>query len=214
MLAVAREHPGAIVQGATQPDPEEIAPLRAGRNVHTMAVEPPTPHCETCNIVYPRELLERVGGFYEGFRLPFGEDIDLGWRARRSGAGMVTAAGAMVHHAVEPETFLARLRWSSRWSQMALVVKRNPDYRRAACAGGVFVTPLHGWWTLGAVGLLAAARRPALALLALPWVLETSSGMGVVPERLWQRVAARAVIHGFDVGATVSGSVRYRTVLI
>jgi hypothetical protein len=215
LLEVARAHPEVIVQGPTQPDPDEMAPLWAGRLVHTMAVEPPSPHCETCNVAYPRAVLERIGGFYEGFRLPFGEDVDLAFRARRSGAAQLTAPDAMVHHAVDPLSLLDRLRWSARWSQMALVVKRNPEYRRTKGAGcGLFLMPPHGSWLLGAVGLLGATRRPALALLAVPWLHGTSRRMRNGRGRLWQRVAERSVIHGFDVGATVAGSVRYRTVLI
>ena len=137
MLAVAGEHPrGRSSRAQPYLHPEDIAPPRAGLERPHDGGRAPTPNARRATSPTRASCSSASGGFYEGFRMPFGEDVDLGWRARRSGAGLATGRLSMVHHAVEPETFLARLRWSSRWSQMALVVKRNPDYRRAAWAGG------------------------------------------------------------------------------
>src|SRR5436190_12123571 len=50
-LHAAEAHPGAIVQGATHPDPDErllYAPVH-----HKQDIDPPTAWAQTCNIVYP-----------------------------------------------------------------------------------------------------------------------------------------------------------------
>src|SRR3954454_4952353 len=53
-VAVADAHPGAIVQGRTDPMPEEwdqFSPFH-----HTLEIHEAGPSYETCNIFYPREL--------------------------------------------------------------------------------------------------------------------------------------------------------------
>jgi glycosyltransferase involved in cell wall biosynthesis len=62
-LAGARRHPGAIVQGTTRPDPDEEELVLAAAHARTQRIDPPSPWAETCNIVYPRDVLEAVGGF-------------------------------------------------------------------------------------------------------------------------------------------------------
>ena len=64
LVAAAARHPGAVVQGATRPDPAEADLLRAP-HPRTVSIEPPTLHAQTCNIAYPRAVLERLGGFDE-----------------------------------------------------------------------------------------------------------------------------------------------------
>ena len=92
LLDVARANPGAIVQGATQPDPEELhLARRAG--ARSQAIDPPSPHAQTCNILYPREMLERLDGFEERLPVAAGEDTDLAWRALDAGRRARRRAG-------------------------------------------------------------------------------------------------------------------------
>ena len=72
LLAAAARRVDAIVQGPTQPRPDELDGLDA--YAKTVRVSQATPHFETCNILYPRTLLERVGGFDESYPAPAGED--------------------------------------------------------------------------------------------------------------------------------------------
>jgi glycosyltransferase involved in cell wall biosynthesis len=75
--ALAAARAGAIVQGATKPDPDELALLRAPHR-RTQNIDPPTPNVQTCNAIYPRALLEALGGFDEhGFPTCAAEDTDL-----------------------------------------------------------------------------------------------------------------------------------------
>ena len=70
--------PDAFLQGRTAPDPDERHLLHGlARSVDVPA---PTGWFETCNMAYPRALLERLGGFDEAFGFG-GEDTDLAWRA-------------------------------------------------------------------------------------------------------------------------------------
>ena len=60
-----RRAPGAIVQGATRPDPDEAGLLRAPHRADGERSTRRRSQAQTCNIVYPRAVLERLGGFDE-----------------------------------------------------------------------------------------------------------------------------------------------------
>src|SRR3954447_16123165 len=93
--AAVRAHPGAVVQGAVRPDPAEAHLLAAAPHARSLLVDPPGPWAQTANIAYPRALLERMGGFDEGF--DSGEDTDLAWRAIEAGARYVGAPDALTY---------------------------------------------------------------------------------------------------------------------
>src|SRR5439155_22792684 len=105
-VAAAGETPGAVVQGATRPDPEEEVVLVAAPHGRSRRLEPPTPGVEACNAVYPRSLLERLGGFDEALAAG---DRDLGLRARENGAEVVAEPRALVHAAVHAGWLGSRL---------------------------------------------------------------------------------------------------------
>ena len=124
----AAQAPGAILQGATRPAPDELH--RAGLLSHTQRIEALGPQYETCNIAYPRVVLEALGGFDERFGLePAGEDTDLAWRAIAAGHPTVFAADALVHHAVEPIGVMGMLRRAARWSAVVRVFSDHPETR-------------------------------------------------------------------------------------
>ena len=131
-LAAARDahlaHPTAIVQGRTEPDPEESA--NAGLLSRTVRIEALGPQYETCNMFYPRELLEELGGFDEGFGLrPGGEDTDLAWRALDRGRPAVFASDAVVFHAVQRLGLLGQLRFAARWTETMRIYAEHPRTR-------------------------------------------------------------------------------------
>ncbi len=118
----------AVVQGATEPDPEERG--RLGPFSRTVRVEQLGPQYETCNVFYPRELLERLGGLDEGFGLrPGGEDTDLAWRAIEAGRPTVFCPDAVVRHAVFDLGPRGALRDASRWTETVRVFGRHPAAR-------------------------------------------------------------------------------------
>jgi GT2 family glycosyltransferase len=127
-LAANAHAPEAVVQGRTVPDPDERH--RQGPYSRTLAVERLGPWFETCNIFYPRELLERLDGFDEAFGSQLGgEDTDLAWRAIELGRPTVFAGDAVVRHAVEDLGPIGKLRVAARWREMALVYARHPATR-------------------------------------------------------------------------------------
>jgi glycosyltransferase involved in cell wall biosynthesis len=162
-LATAGEHPGSIVQGPTRPDPMEVA--RDGLLSHTVTIERLGPQFETCNIFYPRQLLEALGGFDESFGLrPAGEDTDLAWRAIAAGSRPVWAPDAVVWHAVEPVGVRGQLRVAARWGDGARVFADHPG-ARAMLYRRVFWNVWHYlmWRSLLAIAAPAWLRRLVLA---------------------------------------------------
>ena len=172
-----------MVQGCTVPDPAQsadLAPLS-----RTMEVRHENGLYETCNMAYRRDLLDRVGGFDERFRYPYGEDADLGWRARAAGARSRFTPDAVVYHEVVNPTFRAHLRELKRLDGAVLLLKLHPE-ARAYLYRGVFFRRSHPWVisaALGVIGSLAwpVPRRWRIGALLLTWPW------------LWQRLRSQAV---------------------
>jgi Glycosyltransferase like family 2 len=213
LVEAAGREPGEVVQGATRPDPLEHD-VFAAPHVHTLTVDPPGRFAQTCNILYPRELLERLGGFDEGAVV--GEDIDLWLRAREAGARLVAAPAAVVNHSVEAHMLPGFVRRNLRWRHLARVVARHPSLRRD-CALGVFWKDGHLRLLVALAGAAAARRVPALALLALPYVVPELSRRGARPVDVAVAAAelpGRAVNEAAEVLTMAAGSVRHRTLVL
>jgi len=215
MLAAAVTAPEAIVQGATSPDPREAHLLRAPR-VRTLRVDPPAWACPTCNIVYPRAVLEAVGGFDERFPGPAGEDTDLAARVRETGVPLVAVPDAEVHHAVEAYSWSGWVRLLWKWQHLPAVVGRHPGLREQLPLR-VFWKPSHWKLLLAVLGLAGARRARPLALLALPYVAEVALAHGRTPRgvaRAATEAPTHAVTDAVEFLALVRGSLRYRTLLL
>lgn len=127
-LNVAEQHPEAIIQGVTEPDPSELA--NEGLLTRSVRIERLGPQYETCNIFYPRSVLESLNGLDERFGLsPGGEDTDLAWRAIGAGCETVFAGEAIVFHAVEPVGMRGMLRIAARWTSTTRVFADHPQTR-------------------------------------------------------------------------------------
>jgi glycosyltransferase involved in cell wall biosynthesis len=164
LAAAAREHPGAVIQGPTRPDPAELG--QDGLLSHTVRIERLGPQFETCNIVYPRSALEALGGFDERFGGdPAGEDTDLAWRAIESGCATVFAPDAVVHHAVQRLGMAGMLRVAARWSEVTRLFARYPELRRSLLYRGLFWNVWHYllWRSLLALAAPGWLRRLLLA---------------------------------------------------
>ena len=163
-LSACAARPGAIVQGRTEPDPGQLD--RLGPFSRTIEVSGYDAAFQTCNIFYPRPVLERVGGFdTEAFgRVHGGEDSDLAWRAIEAG----TAAGfdprPLVHHAVNELGALGKIRLAAGWSLLAYA--RHPELRRASFATPLFWKHTHIWLARALLGLLVPRRLWPLRALA------------------------------------------------
>jgi GT2 family glycosyltransferase len=167
VLAAAERHPGAVVQGPVVADPLEAAMLRSPypRTQHFDDV--PRVWGECCNIVYPGELLARLGGFIEEGWLT-GEDTDLLLRALWAGADYVGEQRMATRHCIEEGTLRDWVLGASRWRDLPALVARHPELREQLFAR-VFWKDSHAWVLLALAGVIAARRRPAALALVLPW---------------------------------------------
>jgi GT2 family glycosyltransferase len=217
-LAAARANPGAIVQGRTQPDPDELGVLYAGPRMRSQEIEPPVAWAQTCNIVYPRAVLEAVGGFDD--ELDWVEDVELACRARASGAGYVGAPDVLTYHAVDAASVRGVFAAAWRWRDLPGVVAAHPELRRAGAGGGWFWKPRHARLAL-ALGLAVAGvvgRRPAVGVVgAVPWALAAMPSYGPSTRgrlRAFSELPAQAALDLVELAGMVAGSVRHRTVFL
>lgn len=215
-LDAAERHPGAIVQGATRPDPDELEIALRAPHARTQAIDPPSPWAQTCNILYPRELLDRLDGFDE--EIESGEDTDVALRGIGAGASLCAAPEVLNYHSVHVSGLPALLRTLPRWEFIPWLVKRHPELRRE-CSAGLFWRETHGWMLLALLGLAVGltSRRRSAALLALPWTVRAASSYG---SGLRGRVRAgvelpgRAVVDLAELAVLARGSARHRSLVL
>ena len=213
LVAAARAAPGDVVQGATRPDPVERALLRAP-HVRTLRIEPVNPYVQTCNVLYPRVLLDRLGGMDE--RAIAGEDVDLSLRARAQGARVVPAAGAVAYHAIESHPLPGIVRQNLKWRHLAYLLRNHPEFRRELSLGVFW--DVHHARAAGALAGLAGARvHPLLGGLALPWAAWAWSRRGKGPKARAIALAeapGQLARQGAEVIGLAAGSVRHRTLVL
>jgi glycosyltransferase involved in cell wall biosynthesis len=210
--------PVKFVQGRTEPPPGGLAavPPRQRAFTRTIRVTALDPAFQTCNVFYPRSLLERIDGFdTEAFgRDPGGEDSDLAWRAIAAGAQAVYCEAAVVHHAVNRLGPLGKLRVAARWATPLRVYARHPEFKRAHFTRGVFWKNSH-YLLARALTALVLPRR--LRFLA-PWLVAPYARDLVQRGRVegggWP-LAPYYLIHDLiEMGTVLRAALRYRTPMI
>jgi glycosyltransferase involved in cell wall biosynthesis len=212
-LRASEDHPGAILQGRTEPDPAERD--RLGPFARSITVTGYDAGLQTCNIVYPRSVLEAVDGFdTDAFgRVHGSEDSDLGWRAiKDTGANVVYRDSLRVHHAVNNLGPLGKLRFAGSWSMLAYA--RHPELRRAHFFRGPFWKPTHLWLARAAVAAVLPRRLWPLAVwLAFPYLRSVyargkieGGGIPLAPYFVLYDLA--------ELRSAVRESVRHRTLMI
>ena len=153
-IAAVHEHdPDALIQGRTEPDPRELHRLAAFSRSQTATG--PGPWFQTCNIAYPRALLERLGGFDESFWEAAGEDTDLGWRAVEAGTRVIYEPNAVNWHAVHEPGALVLIRASQKWRIAVRNLKRHPQLRDALHRR-IFWKPAHERLLIAIAGMALA----------------------------------------------------------
>ena len=214
-LESARARPGAIVQGRTRPDPVEQAMTYAWHAKTQNVLKPPTPWCEACNIIYPREVLEAHGGFDETMYV--GEDTELALRARNAGVPYEGDREVETYHAFEQISFPQALKGAWRWGQLPELVKRHPEMRQAFPLG-YFWKHTHFWLPFAVAAWFLERRSRAWGLLAIPYVLHS------MPQKHSHRPRGRvralmelpgyAAVDVSEILALAWGSIRHRKFLI
>jgi glycosyltransferase involved in cell wall biosynthesis len=207
-LVAAADGAETIVQGRTDlapGDAEKVGPFS-----RVLQITEPGPYFATCNVLYPRDLLDRLDGFDEEFLT--GEDTDLGWRARETGAGYRFATDALVNHAVVDLGPVGKLRWVFRWSHAMRNLSRHPELRDSL-TWGVFWKRTHALLAVALLGILLSRRFWPALLLTLPYA---------------RALRARCIIEGYSLGyvpylalydltemtAAARGAARYRVLVL
>jgi glycosyltransferase involved in cell wall biosynthesis len=204
-LAAAESYPGAVLQGRVMKDPEQMDALNPF--AHTYEVHGYDQGFATANMLYPRDLLDRLNGFDETFLRPAGEDTDLGWRAIEEGRRIEFVNDALVHHGIVPVGAVARLRSASRWTDTVRLYRRHPGMTKVK---GLFWRHNH-WVLFRFVVALALPRAlgPVRLYLAAPYVeylTARRTGPLLAPYLLAVDLA--------EVLAVVRGAIRYRVLVL
>jgi len=210
--------PRHVRVGRTQPDPAD-GPLLSVFD-RTMRVEAHDGRFSTCNVLYPRALLAELGGFDHAFD-GYGEDSDLGQRARAAGASDSWVPEALVWHAVHRPGAVRSLRERRRVGEIVRLVRRHPELRREIWQGW-FWKPEHRELLLAAAGVGVAVRAPLALVAAQRWVSRAPGRVRwVVPEparggRGWmlRQCAGLALIDGVELASCAAGSLRHRTLFL
>jgi len=169
LRATGEGRPGSFVQGRTEPNPDERG--KSGPFTRTMEVTGLDENFPTCNIAYPRSLLERIDGFdVAAFERFGGEDCDLAWRAIGAGATPVFCEEALVHHAVNDLGPAGKLRAAAQWSIAMKAYAVHPQARRATFVHRIFWKRDHYLLARALIAALLPRRLAALrAWLAYPY---------------------------------------------
>lgn len=212
LVRAAERSPGAVVQGRTVPDPDEASEL--GPFSRSLWVERPGPYYQACNIAYPRELLERLGGFDADAFPMVGEDTDLAWRARAAGAEIAWAPEALAYHAVVRLGPLGKLGAATRWTPSIRLFARHRALRAEHLTYGIFWKGSHYLLVRALLALALRRRARPLALwLGAPYarhLLERGQVEGGGP-----LAAPYFALHDLvELAAVLRGAVRYRTPVI
>jgi glycosyltransferase involved in cell wall biosynthesis len=218
LAAIAAAHardPEAVIQGRTEPDPRELSKLAAFSR--SQQATGPGPWFQTCNIAYPRALLEQLGGFDESFWEAAGEDTDLGWRAIEDGKRVVYEPAALNWHAVHQPGAWRLIRSTQKWRLAVRNVARHPQLREAL-HHGVFWKPSHERLLLAALGIAVAVAPPrrssALACAALaPYLALHRSQHGSYAGTA-AALPAHVALDAAEIVAMVRGSVEAGTLVL
>jgi glycosyltransferase involved in cell wall biosynthesis len=203
-----------VVQGRTLP-PDGQAPELLS---HRVVVRAESSLFETSNVFYERDLFESLGGFstryYRRFGVPFGEDAEFGWRARRIGASFAFEPDAVVRHPVGRPSLAAHLReqWLARG--FPELIKAAPELRRQRLYRGLFLSRRSAVFALAATGAALAPRLPAAGLLAIPYARELAKELPPRSAGAAQRArsaGAQLLSDAALEAALVAGSVRARS---
>ena len=157
-----------VLQGAT------LRPLGAypygPRTVYRETLRP-SPYFEGCNLLFPRAVLERTGGFDERFTFG-GEDTAAGWAAIEDGGRWLFDETCVVTHDIAERPLRWHLMMAWREGNLVDVAARHPAFRRQ----GLWRRHVHRPWNLAYAGGLVATvaavglGEPVLLVGWLPWL--------------------------------------------
>jgi glycosyltransferase involved in cell wall biosynthesis len=211
-LAAHAANPGAVIQGRVDINPDELDQMTLFSHFfvqHNLDAAFPT-----CNIFYPRELLERLRGFdTDAFPTVAAEDTDMAWRAFKLGASAVWAPEAHVLHGVLNEGPLKKLRVAARNTPAVQLYRRHPEMRKEL-VHGLFWRENHYLFTRFVIGLLLPRRIGRVRLGALRLALAAPYLARVTERRAGLVAPYMIAVDAIEVAAIAHGAIRYRVPVI
>jgi glycosyltransferase involved in cell wall biosynthesis len=204
-----------LVQGQVLPDPSvEVGPFD-----RTLSVTLDAGLYQTASLFMTRDTFDRTGGFEKWLPetgRPMGEDVWLGWKARRTGARAAFSPDALVHHAVFPRDWREYVAERLRLRYFPAMAAKMPELRRHFFYRRLFLHPRSAALDLGLAGVLAALllRSPVPLVATGPYgrmalARARSFGPG------WTGVAAVDLAADLvGLASMARGSARYRSPLL
>jgi len=168
----------------------------------------------TANCFVRKRVLERLGGFDEGFRMAWREDSDLHFRLLASGARLAHAPRAIVVHPVRPAGWGVSLKQQRKVMYDALLYKKHRRlYRERIRAGARW-----DYYLIVASGAVAAfGFKPALlawAVLSAAFFLQRIKGASKRPAHLAEMLVTSVLIPPAAVFWRFAGALRYRVAFL
>ncbi len=201
LLEAHAAHPQALLQGPTTPEDVARGPLARTQDVQRLG-----PYYQCSNVAYPRDVLEAVGGFDDGWDWG-GEDTDLAWRAIAAGTPTHWVAEARVTHAVFDRTPAQFVHAAPRFEPAMRLLKDHPALRPHVLWRGPFWKPSHAYVLLALLGLGLATRHRLAALLIAPYLRDLRPRLHGYPELAPVFLAYDLI----ETASTIRGGVRNRT---
>lgn len=210
-LASARATPDlGVLQGAIL---RPAVPYPYGPHTVYRETLVPSPYFEGCNLVFPRAVLERTGGFDESYGFS-GEDTAAGWAAIEDGGRWLFDETCAVTHDIVERPLRWHLMMAWREGNLVDVAVDHPALRRQ----GFWRPWAHRPWNVavavGMAGTMVGVRwRPAL-FAWLPWLWLRRPPVQAGP-RVAASATARWLLNDTVVLAgMVRASIRNRTLVL
>jgi GT2 family glycosyltransferase len=168
----------------------------------------------TANCFVRQRVLEALGGFDEGFRMPWREDSDLHFRLLRRGARLVRATSAVVVHPVRPAPWGVSVTQQRKVMFDALLFKKHRRlYRERIRAGGRWDYYL----IVGSLIFGLAGFMPALLLwwfLSASFCIQRLQGASKRPAHILEMLVTSLLIPPLAVFWRFAGALRYRVAFL
>ncbi len=168
----------------------------------------------TANCFIRKAVLERLGGFDEGFRLPWREDSDLHFRLLRSGARLAHAPQAVVVHPVRPAGWGVSVKQQKKVMYDALLFKKHRRLYRERIRSAA---RWDYYFIVASLALTATGSTPALllwALLTLRFLLQRLRGASKRPSHVLEMAVTSVLMPPLAVFWRVAGALRYRVAFL
>lgn len=192
-----------VVVGHVKP-PDGTPPLRPDqRRLHVTTWT----RFETANAFYRRADFEQLGGFFDGFDGPGGEDLDLGMRALALGADAHYEPDAVVVHPVRTLSTVGAIREAARWTGVTLVMKRHPELRSTLLHRPWLWRKSHLWFVIGVATIVVGRGRPWSWLAWGPWVRRKVLDHGATPTTI-RYLPQLAVVDAVEVATLLRTSAK------